>query len=69
MYSLEPLTAVSSPDGLSYGKLSGGRKLRRRTSAGSMPSSSATRSIARSMTYVASGRPAPRYASTNVVLV
>ena len=37
---------------------SGGRKLRRRTSAGSIPSSSATRSRARSRTYVASGRPA-----------
>ena len=34
-----------------------------------MPISAANRSIARSIAAVASGRPAPRYAPTGVVLV
>ena len=46
-----------------------GRRLRRRTSTGSIPSSAANRSIARSTAAIASGRPAPRYAATGVVLV
>ena len=44
-------------------------KLRRRTSAGSMPISAANMSIARSIACVASGRPAPRNAPIGVVLV
>jgi hypothetical protein len=44
-------------------------KLRRRISAGSSPRPRAASSISRSMTYVASGRPAPRYAATGVVVV
>ena len=44
-------------------------KFLRRISTGSMPSSLADRSTKRSITYVASGRPAPRYASTGVVCV
>jgi hypothetical protein len=41
----------------------------RRTSAASMPISAAKMSMARSMAAVASGRPAPRYATVGVVLV
>ena len=52
-----------------YGKASAGMRLTRRTSAGSMPISAAKRSMARSMAAVASGRPAPRYATVGVVLV
>ena len=44
-------------------------RLRRRTSAGSIPSSVANRSTARSIAAVASGRPAPRYAPTGGVVV
>ena len=44
-------------------------KLSRRTSTGSLPSSRASASTARSIAYVASGRPAPRYASVGVVCV
>ena len=44
-------------------------KLRRRSSAGSRSSSAASASIARSIAYVASGRPAPRYAPVGVVFV
>jgi hypothetical protein len=44
-------------------------KFFRRSSMLSMPSSSASASIVRSITYVASGRPAPRYASVGVVWV
>ena len=41
----------------------------RRTSIGSSPTSMASSSMIRSIAYVASGRPAPRYASVNVVFV
>ena len=51
------------------GKASFGMKLRRRTSPGSMPSSAANMSTARSMICVASGRPAPRKGPTGVVFV
>ena len=44
-------------------------KFFRRTSAGSMPTSYATRSITRSIRCVASGRPAPRYGSVGVLFV
>src|SRR5918995_908163 len=44
-------------------------KLRRRISIGSMPSSDATTSIARSTRQAASGRPAPRYAVGGAVFV
>ena len=44
-------------------------KFLRRNSTRSMPSSAASASIVRSITYVASGRPAPRYASVGVVFV
>ena len=44
-------------------------KLRRRNSAGSRPRSAANRSIARSSSWVASGRPAPRTAAVGVVFV
>ncbi len=44
-------------------------KFFRRSSTRSIPSSSASASIVRSITYVASGRPAPRYASVGVVFV
>ena len=58
-----------APPLLVNGSVKAGSRLRRRTSAGSMPISAANRSIARSITAVASGRPAPRYAPTGVVLV
>ena len=58
-----------SATGVWYGNASGGMKLRRRISAGSSPVSSAARSTTRSSRYVASGRPAPRYASTGAVWV
>ncbi len=51
------------------GKESGAKKLRLRTSAGSMPSSAANMSIARSIAWHASGRPAPRNAPIGVVFV
>src|SRR5208337_4312858 len=41
----------------------------RRTSTGSRPSSLATRSMMRSIMYAASGRPAPRYASVDILFV
>ena len=44
-------------------------KFCRRSSAGSLPISRAAVSIIRSTRYEASGRPAPRYASTGTVLV
>ncbi len=44
-------------------------KFLRRTSIGSMPSSAANMSIARSIACVASGRPAPRNAEIGVVFV
>jgi hypothetical protein len=57
------------PDSVVMGKRSGAMKLRRRTSAGSIPISAAKASTARSMAAAASGRPAPRYAPVGVVLV
>ena len=51
------------------GSENGGTRFRRRTSTGSSPVSSANRSMARSIAATASGRPAPRYAATGVVLV
>jgi len=47
----------------------GGMRLRRRSSMGSMPSSRAATSMTRSIAYVASGRPAPRYGPVGVVCV
>ncbi len=44
-------------------------RLRRRSSTGSIPSSRAATSMTRSIAYVASGRPAPRYGPVGVVLV
>src|SRR5437667_8087517 len=44
------------------GNASDGMKFLRRTSAGSIPISSASRSMMRSISNAASGRPAPRYA-------
>jgi hypothetical protein len=44
-------------------------KFFRRSSIESISSSAASASIVRSSTYVASGRPAPRYASVGVVCV
>ncbi len=44
-------------------------KFRRRNSAGSSPAAAAPRSISRSTRKVASGRPAPRTASTGAVWV
>ena len=52
-----------------YGNASGGMKFLRRISTGSMPSSSAAMSRMRSIRWIASGRPAPRYAATGVVFV
>ena len=51
------------------GNLSGWRKFTRRISAGSIPISAAATSSTRSMSCVASGRPAPRYAPTVVLFV
>ena len=51
------------------GNASAPMKLRRRTSAGSSPISAAKVSIARSIACAASGRPAPRNAVVNAVLV
>jgi hypothetical protein len=44
-------------------------KFMRRISTGSLPTAAASLSIVRSIAYVASGRPAPRYASVGVVFV
>ena len=44
-----------------------GIRLRRRSSIGSILSSMAATSMTRSMAYVASGRPAPRYGPVGVV--
>ncbi|CAB4999324.1 unannotated protein [freshwater metagenome] len=44
-------------------------RLMRRTSAASIPISAANMSMARSIAAVASGRPAPRYATVGVVFV
>ena len=44
-------------------------KLRRRISAGSIPTSAASRSTARSIACVASGLPAPRKAEIGTVFV
>ena len=52
-----------------YGSVNRGTRLRRRTSAGSMPISAAKRSTMRSMATAASGRPAPRKAVVETVLV
>ena len=52
-----------------YGNASGGMKFVRLTSAGSSPMSEANMSIARSTTWVASGRPAPRSGPVWVVFV
>ena len=57
------------PDTVVWGNAPGSRKLRRRTSAGSISTSAANRSTARSMAEVASGRPAPRKAPLGVVVV
>ena len=46
-----------------------GIRLRRRSSTGSIPSSRAATSMTRSIAYVASGRPAPRYGPVGVVFV
>ena len=51
------------------GNTSSARRLRSRSSIGSMPSSSAAWSTRRSRSAVASGRPAPRYAPIGVVFV
>ena len=51
---------TTSPLHAVYGYASVAMKLRRRSSSGSMPILAASASIARSMAYVASGRPAPR---------
>lgn len=59
----------STPVTVAYGKASAGIRFLRRSSAGSIASSAARWSNARSTRYVASGRPAPRYADTGVVLV
>ena len=48
------------PEAVRYGKTSAGIMFFRRTSTGSIPSSAAIRSIARSTSAVASGLPAPR---------
>ena len=51
------------------GNDSGGMKLRRRSSLGSIPISAANTSTIRSIASVASGRPAPRYAPIGAVFV
>ena len=55
--------------GVVTGSANGAMRLRRRTATGSSPTSAANRSIARSIAAVASGRPAPRYPDTGVVVV
>ena len=71
--SSAPLVVADVVVGAGRGRGPGTRhaamKLRRRTSAGSSPSSTASRSIARSIICVASGRPAPRTGPVGVVLV
>jgi hypothetical protein len=57
------ITAVV--DGMSSARI----MLRKRTSAGSSPSSAATRSTMRSIAKAASGRPAPRYGAFGTLLV
>ena len=52
-----------------YGNASSGTRLRSRTSTGSSPTAPAKRSIARSTSQAASGRPAPRKATVGVVFV
>ena len=58
-----------APEAVVNGKASGEMKFLRRTSAGSSPISAAKRSTARSIAWVASGRPAPRNGPTGVVFV
>jgi len=58
-----------APPAVVCGKRSAAIRFRRRSSAGSMASSVASMSIARSIMAAASGRPAPRYAPNGVVLV
>ena len=58
-----------APNAVVCGSVNLGSRFFRRTSAGSTPAASANRSIARSIAAAASGRPAPRYAPTGVVLV
>jgi hypothetical protein len=55
--------------GVWYGNSEAGTRFFRRNSATSMPMALAVRSHIRSRRYVASSRPAPRYASTGVVFV
>ena len=52
-----------------YSPSKAGSRLRRRSSTGSMPSSTDAMSIMRSRNSAASGRPAPRKAPIGVVLV
>ena len=61
--------SMLAPVGVVRGKSVGASRLRRRSSAGSIPSLPAARSMIRSSVTVASGRPAPRKAATGVVLV
>ena len=58
-----------APNEVGCGSVNLASRFFRRTSAGRRPISAANRSMARSMAAVASGRPAPRYAPTGVVLV
>ena len=57
------------PAAVWYGNCSGWMKFLRRTSAGSSPSSRASSSIDRSTKKIASGIPAPRYASVGILFV
>ena len=57
------------PIATSAGKSSLGMKFFRRSSSESMPSSAASCSIIISIRCVASGRPAPRVASVDILLV
>ena len=58
-----------APEAVLYGNESRGIRFRRRSSTGSIPSSAASMSIARSIACVASGRPAPRNEVIGVVFV
>ena len=58
-----------SPQMFGVASLNGGCRFFRRSSTGSMPILRAKVSTIRSTTKVASGRPAPRYASVGVAFV
>ncbi len=67
--AVDDVGKVVNPLIVVYGNSSRVIQFRARSSSGSMPSSAARSSMIRSMPKVASGRPAPRYASVGIFVV